>query len=121
MILQLDDYANERGARLGQVLSIAKGLSFILPASGSFRRPTRMKELTEVCAKCGHRLRTWPMMRLCSDHTTPRITYIECQCLLVGFEPDIHDLKKLVAAWSNLRRFQDRVLAEFKCGEPEGN
>jgi hypothetical protein len=39
MIVQLDDYANERGAHLGQVLSIAPGLSCILPASGSFRRP----------------------------------------------------------------------------------
>jgi hypothetical protein len=121
MILQLDDFADERGAFLGQTLSIAKGLSCIIPVSGSFRHPVRMKELTEVCPKCGHRLRTWARVRLSSDHTTPRITYIECRCLLVGFEPDTHDLKKIVAAWSNLRRFQDRVLTEFKRTEPEGN
>jgi hypothetical protein len=103
------------------VLSIAPGLGLILPVTGSFRRPARTKSLTEVCGKCGHRLRTWPMMRLSTDHTTPRITYVECRCLLVGFQPDTHDLKKIVAAWSNLRRFQDRALNEFKRGEPEGN
>jgi hypothetical protein len=121
MIVQLDDYANERRAHLGRVLSIARGLVFILPASRSFRRPVRIKELSEVCLKCGYRIRTWGMMRLTSDHTSPRITYIECRCLLVGFEPDIHDLKKIVAAWSNLRRFQDRALTEFKRVEPERN
>jgi hypothetical protein len=75
MIIQLDDYTNDRVQRIGQTLSIAEGLSFILPASGSFRHPVRMKELTEVCVKCGHRLRTWAMARLSSDHTTPRVTY----------------------------------------------
>ncbi len=114
VLVQLDDYADERGAFLGQTLSIVPGLSFILPASRSFRHPARMKELTEVCPKCGHRLRMWAMMRLSTDHTTPRRAFVECPSLLVGFEPDAHDLKKIVAAWSNLRRFQDRALNEFK-------
>ena len=118
--LQLDDYTDSRGKKLGQTLSIAKGLSVILPASRSFRHPARMKELTEVCAKCGHRLRTWPMMRLSTDHTAARIHYVECSCLLIGFD-DTHDLKRLVAGWSDLRRFQDRALNEFKRTEPEGN
>ena len=121
MIVQLDDFTDSRGAHLGQVISIVPGLSCILPVSGSFRHPVRMKELTEFCGKCGHRLRTWPMMRLSTDRTTPRTNYIECPCLLIAFEPDRHDLKRIVAAWSNLRRFQDRALNEFKRGEPEGN
>jgi hypothetical protein len=54
MLVQLDDYDSERGVHLGQVLSVAPGLSFILPASGSFRHPARMKELTQICAKCGY-------------------------------------------------------------------
>src|SRR5258708_5183797 len=112
MIVQLDDFTDSRGAHLGQTLSIVPGLSCILPASRSFRHPARMKSLTEVCPKCGHRLRTWAMPRLSSDHTTPRRVYVECQCLLIGFEPDTNDLKKIVAAWSNLRRFQDRALTE---------
>ena len=70
MILQLDDFWDQRGQWLGQTFSIVPGLSCILPASGSFRRPTRMKELSEICTKCGHRLRTWAMARLSSDHYT---------------------------------------------------
>ena len=48
-------------------------------------------------------------------------TYVECKCLLVEFQPDQHDAKKIVAGWSDLRRFQDRALNEFKRTEPEGN
>jgi hypothetical protein len=75
MILQLDDFWDQRGQWLGQTLSIVPGLSGILPASGSFRHPARMKSLSELCAKCGHRLRTWARVRLSTDHITPRITY----------------------------------------------
>src|SRR4029077_12166503 len=121
MLVQLDDFADQRGQWLGQTLSIVPGLSFILPASGSFRHPARMKELTEVCGRCGHRLRTWPMMRLSTHHTAARVHYVECSCLLIGFEPDRHDLKRIVAGWSNLRRFQNRALTEFKRTRPEGN
>jgi hypothetical protein len=61
------------------------------------------------------------MRRLSTDHTSPRIAFIECRCLLAGFEVDKCDLRKIVAAWSNLRRFQDRALNEFKRTQPEGN
>ena len=121
MLVQLDDYTNARGQYLGQTLSLAPGSSFILPASVFFRHPARMKELTQVCAKCGYRLRTWAPRRFVTDRTTPRISYIECKCLLVAVEPDKHDPKKIVAVWSELRRFEDRVLSEFKRDEPEGN
>jgi hypothetical protein len=119
--LQLDDFDDGRGHRLGQVLAIAPGLSCVLPASRAFRRPVRIKELTEICAKCGQRLRTWPMLRLSSDHTSPRITFVECECLLIAFEPDHYDIQKLVAGWSDMRRFQNQLLVEFQRTRPEGN
>jgi hypothetical protein len=121
VIVQLDEHTNARGQYLGKTLSLGPGLSLILPASDFFRRPRQTKELTEICAKCSRRLRTWGMRRLATDHTSPRIAFIECDCLLIGFEIDKHDLRKIVSAWSSLRRLQDRALSEFKRTEPEGN
>jgi hypothetical protein len=121
VIVQLDEHTNARGQYVGQTLSLAPGLTLILPASDSFRRPRQTKELTEICAKCSRRLRTWGMRRLVTDHTSPRIAFIECDCLTVGFEVDTHDLKRIVSAWSSLRRFQNQVMNEFQRDEPEGN
>jgi hypothetical protein len=95
MLVQLDDFANERGQYLGQTLSVAPGLSFILPASGSFRRPARMKELTETCTKCRCRLRTWAPRRFVTDHTTPRINYIECRCMLLAVESERYEVTRV--------------------------
>src|SRR5258708_2135087 len=70
VLVQLDDYADERGAFLGQTLSIVPGLSFILPSSRSFRHPARMKDLTELSPTRRHPFRMQAMILL-SPSPTP--------------------------------------------------
>jgi hypothetical protein len=113
LIIQLDDYLDDRGKPRGRVLSLGPGLVILLPDSRGFRRPRKVTRLDTICGKCGEALRTWGMRRLVTDSTSPAVSFIECSCLIVAVEPARYDLQQIAVAWSSFRKLQNQVLTKL--------
>jgi hypothetical protein len=112
VLLQLDDYFNDRNQPVGKVLSVGRGLCILLPDSRTFRRPVRVNRLDVTCAKCGEVLRSWPMRRSVNSDQAA-VSFIECSCMIVAVEPDRYDVHQITAAWRSFRKLQNQVLSKL--------
>ena len=113
LVVQLDSFDDDRGKPRGKVLSLGPGLAILLPDSRTFRRPRKVTRLDTICGKCGEALRIWGMRRLVTDSTSPAVSYVECQCLILAVEVDRYDVQQITAAWRSFRKLQNQVLSKL--------
>jgi hypothetical protein len=115
--VQVDSFTDARGRTTGTTIMLAEGLAIVVPDSRAFRRGRLMRQLTECCPRCTWRIRFWQALRFSHDHASPRNAYLECDCLILGFDLDRFQPGKLVASWDSFRRLQNKVLNQCRARE----
>jgi len=115
--VQVDAFTDARGRTTGTTIMLAAGLAIVVPDSRTFRGARPMKEFAEYCPRCSKPIRFWQALRFSHDHASRRNAYLECDCLILGFDLDRFQPGKLVASWDSFRRLQNKVLNQCRARE----
>jgi hypothetical protein len=113
LAVRYDRLVDARGAQIGESIALSPSLFILLPAEGMERRPREKELLETICSKCGHRLATWT-----HHQGGEAVTYLECDCLIVGVRDAGATPEQVSAAWAGFRTILARSLGQARA---EGN